>query len=81
MKSLAEELIKQINPSAKIIADNKRLRPTKSEVFRLYGSNKKIKENTNWALQYSLSEGLKETIEWFKNRKNLKNYKANIYNI
>ena len=33
MKSLAEELIKQINPSAKIIADNKRLRPTKSEVF------------------------------------------------
>ena len=39
---LAQELINQINPSAKIISDEQRLRPQKSEVFRLFGSNQKI---------------------------------------
>ncbi len=38
---LAEELIRQINPSAKIICDEQRLRPDKSEVNRLLGSNEK----------------------------------------
>lgn len=36
---LAEELIKQINPQAKIVCDEERLRPEKSEVNRLLGSN------------------------------------------
>jgi NAD dependent epimerase/dehydratase len=81
MKALAEELIGQINPMAKIIIDDNRFRPEKSEVFRLYGANNKIKQNTNWKLSYSLSEGLRETIEWFRDSKNLKKYKANIYNI
>ncbi len=78
---LAQEIIKQINPSAKIITDETRLRPEKSEVFRLYGSNEKIHKYTNWKASYTLSEGLSETIEWFKNPDNLKQYKANIYNI
>ncbi|WP_316819819.1 NAD-dependent 4,6-dehydratase LegB [Pedobacter gandavensis] len=78
---LAQELIKQINPSAKIVTDEQRMRPEKSEVFRLFGSNEKILENTNWKQSYTLSQGLAETIEWFKNPDNLKQYKANIYNI
>jgi NAD dependent epimerase/dehydratase len=78
---LAQELISQINPSAYIITDEQRLRPEKSEVFRLYGSNEKIKEFTNWEQKYPLAKGLAETIEWFKNQNNLKQYKADIYNI
>lgn len=81
VESLANELISQINPNAKIISDSERLRPEKSEVFRLYGSNQKIKEFTAWQPQYNLSTGLAETIEWFRNPENLKQYKANIYNI
>lgn len=38
---LAEELIRQINPAAKIICDKQRLRPEKSEVNRLLGCNEK----------------------------------------
>lgn len=76
---LAEELIRQINPSAKILCDEQRLRPEKSEVNRLLGSNKKIMNLTSWKPAYSLSQGLEETIEWMK--KNLDNYKADIYNI
>ena len=78
---LAQELIRQINPNAKIVTDEQRMRPEKSEVFRLYGSNEKILENTNWKPSYTLEQGLAETIEWFKEPNNLNQYKANIYNI
>jgi len=78
---LALELINQINPKARVITDEVRIRPEKSEVFRLYGSNEKIKQFTGWQQQYDLKEGLAETIAWFKNVENLKQYKADIYNI
>ena len=76
---LAEELIKQINPNAKIVCEEERLRPKKSEVNRLLGSNEKIKRLTNWKPIYTFEEGLAETIEFFKN--NLDRYKIDIYNI
>lgn len=76
---LAEELIRQINPNAKIICEEERLRPEKSEVNRLLGCNEKIKALTDWEPKYSLTEGLAETIDFFKN--NLDKYKTDIYNI
>jgi dTDP-glucose 4,6-dehydratase len=76
---LANELIKQINPKAKIVCDNQRLRPEKSEVNRLLGSNEKIRILTSWKPKYSLSEGLAETIEFI--RINLDKYKSEIYNV
>jgi NAD dependent epimerase/dehydratase len=78
---LAQELINQINPEAYIVMDDQRLRPEKSEVFRLFGSNEKIREFTNWEQEYSLKSGLSETINWFKNAENLKQYKPDFYNI
>ena len=76
---LAEELIRQIAPDAKIICDEIRVRPEKSEVERLLGSNEKIKALTAWRPQYTLEEGLKETIDFF--RDNLEKYKVDIYNL
>ncbi len=76
---LAEELIRQINPQARIICDEARLRPEKSEVNRLLGCNEKILRLTDWKPQYSLEEGLKETIDFLRN--NLDKYKTDIYNI
>jgi NAD dependent epimerase/dehydratase len=78
---LAKELIKQINPSATIIQEAQRLRPENSEVFRLYGDNKKLLEYTGWKPETTLEEGLRQTIEWFKKPENLRQYKADIYNI
>lgn len=79
IKELAEELIRQINPNAKIICDEQRLRPEKSEVNRLLGSNEKIKRLTNWAPNYTFKQGLSETIEFFK--LNLEKYKPDLYNL
>lgn len=76
---LANEIIKQINPNAKIVCDEERLRPEKSEVNRLLGANKKICTLTDWRPQYDLEQGIKETIQWME--KNLDKYKADIYNI
>ena len=76
---LAQELITKINPSEKIVCDDQRLRPEKSEVNRLLGSNKKIHELTGWFPRYSLAEGLLETIKFMKD--NLGKYKTDIYNI
>jgi NAD dependent epimerase/dehydratase len=78
---LALELINIINPKAKIITDAVRLRPEKSEVFRLFGSNEKLKLFTDWKQEYSLQEGLKKTIEWFSKKENLGQYKFDIYNV
>jgi len=78
---LAQTLINIINPAARIVSDEERLRPAKSEVFRLFGSNQKLKEHTGWQQQYSLREGLEETVAWFSEPENLRQYKAGIYNI
>ena len=79
--NLAQEIINQINPNAKIVRDKQRIRPEKSEVYRLFGSNEKLKKLTSWKQKYSLEEGLKETIKWFSDKDNLKQYKAGIYNV
>ena len=78
---LAQLLISQINPSAKIVSESIRQRPEKSEVFRLVGSNEKLKLFTDWEQQYSLEEGLSETVKWFSNKENLQLYKSDIYNV
>jgi NAD dependent epimerase/dehydratase len=78
---LAQKLIDQINPSAVIIKDEQRLRPDKSEVFRLYGSNSRLMKVTTWKPKFTLEEGLKETIAWFSRKENLMQYKADIYNL
>lgn len=76
---LAEELIRQINPNAKIICDEQRVRPEKSEVNRLLGANDKILQLTEWKPQYTFEKGISETIEFLKN--NLSGYKTDIYNL
>ena len=76
---LAKKIINKLNPSAKIICDEVRLRPKQSEVERLLGCNEKIRRLTDWKPQYTLDEGLDKTITFYQT--NLDKYKADIYNI
>lgn len=76
---LAEELIRQINPEARIVCDEQRLRPEKSEVERLLGANAKIRSLTGWEPRYTFEEGLAEMIAWIKG--NMGHYKVDIYNV
>lgn len=78
---LAHELIRQINSDARIVTEDQRFRPEKSEVFRLFGSNQKLIEMTDWRPRWTLETGLKETITWFSSEENLRQYKSDIYNV
>ncbi len=79
--NLAKNIAKIINPEATIILDSDRVRPSNSEVNRLYGCNKKILKNTDWKPEHSLEEGLIKTIEWFSKDLNRSKYKSGIYNV
>ena len=74
---LANELIAQINPSAKIVCEEERLRPEKSEVNRLLGDATKLRTMTGWAPKYTFEQGLAETIDFIRN--NLDSYKVGQY--
>lgn len=76
---LANEIIRQINPAARIVCDEQRLRPEKSEVNRLLGSNEKIKRLTQWKPSYTFEQGIQETISWMKD--NMHHYKSERYNV
>ncbi len=62
-----------------INTDEQRVRPANSEVERLFCSNKKLLQNTNWKPKYNLDKGLIDTIEWIKEHIQL--YKPEIYNV
>jgi NAD dependent epimerase/dehydratase len=78
---IAEHMDAQIE----IVLDSERIRPINSEVERLWADNSKAKELFEWSPNYSghigLSRGLSETIKWFTQDSNLKNYKPDVYNI
>lgn len=63
------------------LTDEQRLRPAKSEVFRLWCNNEKINKLTGYEPKYDIRTGLKSTIDWFTKQENLEKYKANIYNV
>lgn len=74
--------IKEIMHSdVEFISEMERIRPEKSEVFRLWCDNSKIIQLTGFKPIYSIQEGLKETIKWFTLKENLSKYKSLIYNL
>ncbi|MDE6396166.1 MAG: NAD-dependent 4,6-dehydratase LegB [Muribaculaceae bacterium] len=69
-----------MNADVRWVTDPERLRPGKSEVFRLLGDNTLITTLTPWRPRWTLEEGLRATIDWFTRPENLSRYKADIYN-
>jgi NAD dependent epimerase/dehydratase len=79
VQSIAEKLIGQLNPEARIVCDEQRVRPENSEVERLLGSNERLKALTGWVPETSIDVGLGLTIDWFKSENH--RYKSDIYNL
>ncbi len=77
---LAQTLIDIINPEARVVQDLRRTRPEKSEVNRLLGANEKICHHTDWSPQYTFSEGLAQTVDWFRKQDSV-NDKASLYHV
>jgi NAD dependent epimerase/dehydratase len=78
---LAEKLITLLSPGTQIVQENERMRPEKSEVYRLWGTADKLKQQTDWTPKHTFDEALAITVEWFRDPANLSKYKSNIYNV
>lgn len=75
-------IIKELMESdVEFVVDDERIRPEKSEVFRLWCDNTKIEQLTGFKPKVDIREGLQRTIDWITDPKNLSSYKAGIYNV
>jgi NAD dependent epimerase/dehydratase len=70
-----------MNSGIELNVDDQRKRPAKSEVFRLWCDNGKIREMIGFEPEYTFEQGLTETISWYRDPENLKKFKTNIYNL
>ncbi len=68
-----------INKDNDIVLDEKRIRPQKSEVQRLWADSTLAQETFGWRPKVSIEEGLKRTIEWIA--ANLDKYDIGAYTI
>lgn len=78
---LSNLISRLMNSDVKINQENKRTRPSKSEVFRLCCDNAKAKKLINYQPNHTLEQGLEKTIEWYTDAENLKKFKTEIYNV
>ncbi len=67
--------------SVKVMVEDQRIRPEKSEVFRLRCDNTKLFKMTGFKPQVSFEQGLSKTVEWFTRKENSIGYKPNLYNV
>jgi len=81
VRDTLEHIKRLMNSDVEFITDEQRLRPAKSEVFRLWCDNTKIHELTGFKPETDIESGLAKTIEWFLNPENLKKYKTGLYNV
>lgn len=76
---LAGIIIGNVNPGAKIVCEEKRVRPERSEVMQLLCDNRLAKDLAGWEPAYTLEEGLELTIAWMKDH--IHSYKSGIYTV
>lgn len=80
MRDTLTTIAQLMDADVDFVTDPQRLRPAGSEVYRLLGDNTRMCQTTPWRPEFSLTEGLRQTIEWFRRPENLAKYKSGIYN-
>jgi NAD dependent epimerase/dehydratase len=75
IRELAHMILSICNSSAEIHTEKKRIRPEKSEVIQLVCDNRKAMNLLNWTPEYTLIQGLTETISWFREYRHYYNSK------
>ena len=79
IKDMIEKVVELVGRDIKIVVDEKRIRPNKSEVMKLLANSEKAKKLIYWVPEFSFEEGLKKTIDWISKNRDL--YDSKKYNI
>lgn len=74
---LADTILKLMGVEKEIKTESHRVRPGESEVMRLISDPSLVERTAGWRAQFSLEEGLAQTIDWIK--EHLDEYKADSY--
>ena len=70
--TIIKKIIDISNSNKKVVIENDRFRPKKSEVNHLIASSEKLKNLTGWKAEINLDTGLRYVIEWWMDRKKKK---------
>ena len=85
IKDILKIIKKDFGYKFDVMVDKKRVRTKSSEIYRLFASNTKAAKILKWSPKHSgprgFKEGLRKTINWFIQPKNLKYYNSDTYNI
>ncbi|MBK9926029.1 MAG: GDP-mannose 4,6-dehydratase [Anaerolineales bacterium] len=74
---LANRIMQQVGKTVRITEDSHRLRPEASEVLQLLSNNSLARQRLNWRPQFTLDQGLSQTIAWI--RDHLDRYQVGTY--
>ena len=78
---VANSILQILESKAELVSEDARVRPSNSEVNRLWADISKIQNvfgwNPNYGLETGFRAGLVKTIEWYLNEKNLSKFKSN----
>jgi len=85
IRDLAAMIVDVMDAKVIIEQEQKRIRPERSEVDRLFAGVEKAESLFNWAPQYGgikgLKKGIKKTANWFVNPQNLKHYQFDKFHL
>ncbi len=76
---LAEKILEMTASPSKIVLDETRVRPARSEVERLQADNDKARRLLGWQPRVGLEEGLERTVAWLE--RHLRLYKSDLYHV
>jgi NAD dependent epimerase/dehydratase len=76
---LATLILSMIGGNSRIVCDEQRMRPEKSEVERLVCNGEKARLMLGWQARVTLEEGLRRTIDWIRAHRD--RYKPSLYNV
>ncbi len=77
IKELVGKVLGLMGKQAQVEVEDRRIRPEKSEVMQLLSDTHLAQKLFQWVPRYSLEEGLRETIEWY--RKHLTQFRVGSY--
>lgn len=68
ISDLIHAIIELTSSRKPVVQDEKRLRPTNSEVRALLADSTRFVRATGWSPQITLQQGLKKTVDWWRTR-------------
>ena len=77
IEELVTKVLGLMEKEGEVVVEDRRIRPEKSEVMQLLSDTRLAQKLFQWAPRYTLEEGLRETIEWY--RKHLTRFKVGSY--